>query len=52
MVYNDELLEYLSSSLKWLLHYSNKYHVPLPEKDMIIRMLENIMDVDKSFHPI
>ena len=30
---NDELLEYLSSSsLRWLLHYSHKYQIPLPEK--------------------
>jgi hypothetical protein len=48
---NDELLEYLSSSLNWLLHYSHKYQIPLPEKDMIIGMLENIMKVDKKLPP-
>jgi hypothetical protein len=35
---NDELLEYLSSSLHWLLHYSHKYQIPLSEKDKIIEL--------------
>lgn len=48
---NDELLEYLSSSLNWLLRYSHKYQIPLPEKDRIIEMLENIMNVDKKLPP-
>ena len=48
---NDELLEYLSSSLNWLLHYSNKYKIPLPEKDIINGILENIMNVDKKLPP-
>ncbi|HKO40027.1 MAG TPA: hypothetical protein VJU85_02115 [Nitrososphaeraceae archaeon] len=48
---NDELLEYLSSSLNWLLHYSHKYQIPLPEKDRIIEMLENRMNVSKKLPP-
>ena len=32
---NAELSEYLASSLRWLLHYSEKYNIPLPEKDKI-----------------
>ena len=48
---NDELLEYLSSSLNWLLHYSHKYQIQLPEKDTIIGMLENIMNVSKKLPP-
>ncbi len=48
---NDELLEYLSSSLNWLLHYSHKYQIPLPEKDRIIQTIENIMNVDKKLPP-
>jgi hypothetical protein len=35
---NDELLEYLSSSLHWLLHYSHKYQIPLSEKNKIIEL--------------
>jgi len=27
---NEELLEYLSSSIRWLLHYSKKNNIPLP----------------------
>ena len=48
---NDELLEYLSSSLRWLLHYSHKYQIPLLEKDKILETLENIMNVDKKLPP-
>ncbi len=32
---NEELLEYLSSSIRWLLHYSKKNNIPLPEKNKI-----------------
>lgn len=28
---NDELLEYLVSSLRWLIHYSKKNRIPLPD---------------------
>ena len=48
---NDELLEYLFSSLRWLLHYSHKYQIPLPEKDKILETLENIMNVEKKLPP-
>ena|SRR5687768_10149084 len=39
---NDELLEYLMASIGWLMHYSNKYYIPLPEKDKLYTMLDNI----------
>lgn len=29
---NDELLEYLASSLRYILHYSKKYDIPIPER--------------------
>jgi len=45
---NDELLEYLSSSLRYLLHYSNKYAIPLPERETILSILDRIMDVSKE----
>jgi len=48
---NDELLEYLSSSLRLLLHYSHKYQIPLPEKDKILETLGNIMNVEKKLPP-
>ena len=45
---NDELLEYLSSSLSWLIHYSNKYQISLPEKEKISLILERILDINKG----
>ena len=29
---NDELLEYLASSLRYILRYSQKYNIPIPEQ--------------------
>jgi hypothetical protein len=53
---NDELLEFLTSSLRWLLHYSKKNNLPLPEKDRMMEILDRIMDIShklptKSQHP-
>lgn len=48
---NDELLEYLSSSLRWLIHYSNKYQISLPEKEKISLILDRIMDINKGLPP-
>ena len=42
---NDELLEYLASSLNWLLHYTSKYNIILPEKDRIYEVLERAMAI-------
>lgn len=42
---NDELLEFLTSSLWWLLHYSRKNSLPLPEKDRIIDILDRVMKI-------
>ena len=39
---NEELLEYLSSSIRWLLHYSKKNNIPLPEKDKIHKSLTEL----------
>ena len=48
---NDELLEYLFSSLRLLLHYSHKYQIPLQEKWKILETLETIMNVEKKLPP-
>ncbi|MGC2669033.1 MAG: hypothetical protein WA220_07615 [Candidatus Nitrosopolaris sp.] len=40
---NDELLEQLTSSLRWLLHYRQKYNIPLPETDRILDLLHRAM---------
>lgn len=45
---NDELLEQLTSSLRWLLHYRQKYNIPLPETDRILDLLHRaIIIADK-----
>ena len=42
---NEELLEQLTSSLRWLLHYSKKHNIPLPETDKISLMLLRTMEI-------
>jgi len=42
---NDELLEYLVSSLRWLLHYSKKNHILLPEMDKIEQIVNRTMKI-------
>lgn len=43
---NDELLEQLASSLRWLLHYSEKNGIPLPEKDKIIALIDRAIEIE------
>lgn len=42
---NEELLEYLTSSLRWLIHYTNKNKIALPELDKIDQILNTAMDI-------
>jgi hypothetical protein len=42
---NDELLEYLGASLRWILHYAKKYNIPLPEQDKISEILQRTMSI-------
>lgn len=42
---NDELLEYLVSSLLWLIHYSKKNHIPLAEMDKIEQIVNRTMKI-------
>lgn len=37
---NEELYSHLTGSVFYLLKYSEKYNVPLPKKEEILRMLE------------
>jgi hypothetical protein len=39
---NDELLEHLISSLRWLFHYSDKNHISLPERDKMKVLLARL----------
>lgn len=37
---NNELLEHLKGSLFWIFRYSEKYGIPIPKKDELLRMAE------------
>lgn len=43
---NDELLEQLTSSLRWLIHYSDKYGIVLPEKNRIIILIGRVLEIE------
>lgn len=45
---NDEMLEHLVSSLRWLLHYSQKYGIPLPEKEKITLLVNRAMEIGQK----
>jgi hypothetical protein len=42
---NDELCEYLLSSLRWLMHYSKRNDIPLPEMDKIDEIINRTMEI-------
>lgn len=48
---NDELCEYLASSLRWLLYYEEKHNIKLPEKEKIAEILSSILDVNNKLPP-
>jgi adenylate cyclase len=42
---NEELLEHLVSSIRWLVHYAKKNNITLPEKDRIMNMLDRATEI-------
>jgi hypothetical protein len=42
---NDELLEHLVSSIRWIVYYTNKNNIPLPEKEKIMNMLDKAVEI-------
>jgi hypothetical protein len=42
---NEELLEYLGSSLCYILHYSKKNRIPLPDLDKIEQIVDRAMGI-------
>ncbi len=42
---NEEFFDQLASSLRWLLHYSAKYSIQLPEKDKISDLIDRTMTI-------
>jgi hypothetical protein len=52
---NDDLLEYLASSLRYILYYSKKHNIPVPEREKIIELMDKAMNIenksDDRIHP-
>jgi hypothetical protein len=48
---NDELLEYLSSSLRFILRYGQKYNIPIPESDKILDMINKLISIENKNSP-
>lgn len=45
---NDELLQHLESSLRWVIHYCRKNNIPLPEEDKIIDLCNKAIEIEKK----
>jgi hypothetical protein len=49
---NDELLQHLESSLRWVIHYCRKHDIPLPEEDKIIDLCNKAIEIEKKLPKI
>jgi len=47
---NEELYAHLTGSLYYLIKYSEKYQISLPEKDLLLRMVEKADYIIDRFH--
>lgn len=45
---NMELLQYLTSSLRWIMRYSQKYNIEIPEKDKIMALIDRAIEIDNK----
>lgn len=45
---NMELLEFLVSSLRWILHYCQKHDMEMPEKDKITELINRAIEIDNK----
>lgn len=45
---NHEMLEYLESSLRWVVHYCRKHNLPLPEEDKIIDLCNKATEIERK----
>ncbi len=43
---NDELLEFLAASLRWIIRYCQRHDMPVPEKDKIIELMDRAMAIE------
>jgi hypothetical protein len=48
---NDELLEYLVSSLRWLIHYSKKNRIQLPDMDKMQETIDRAINTAEKLKP-
>jgi hypothetical protein len=58
---NDELLEFLAASLRWIIHYCNRNNLPIPEREKIFELMDRAIEIEKklpsqyiadeSYHP-
>jgi len=47
---NDELQQYLISSIQWIIRYAERNNFRIPDKDKMIEMLDKITQI-KSQYP-
>jgi len=48
---NQELYDLLFSSIIYIMQYSNKYNIPIPQKDALMRMAKRIHDLIDEIEP-
>jgi hypothetical protein len=48
---NDELLEYLASSLRWILRYAQRNNMDIPDKEKIISLMDMAMEIENKLPP-
>jgi hypothetical protein len=46
---NDELLEFLASSLGWILRYAKKNNMEIPDKEKIIEIMNRAMVIENKY---
>jgi hypothetical protein len=45
---NMELLQYLTSSLRWVLRYCQKHNIEIPDKDKIMELIDRAIEIDNK----
>jgi hypothetical protein len=48
---NDENLDYLASSLRFILRYGQKYNIPIPESDKILDLINKLIAIENRNSP-
>jgi hypothetical protein len=42
---NQQLYDQLGGSIVYILNYSEKHNIPLPDRDCLYRMIDNVHDI-------